>query len=441
MSLSNHVSLTITTDSVGVARAGFGVPLILSANAAWAERIRFYTDIVGVSADFAATSPEVLAATAEFSQSPHPERIAIGRSALPPTQVYELTPDVTDDYTYEITVVGEGVTTETVSFTSDSTAILSEITLGLTTALNGVVGKNYTAVDNTTSITVTATAAGDWFSLELGNPGLDGVIEQDHVDPGIATDLAAIQDEDDSWYCLITLYNSNAYVLAAAAWTNARKKIYVPDTNDSNAIRVAVGAATDTLDDLKTLNYGRVAGVYHPSPAAFNAAAWSGRCLPTEVGSITWKYKTLQGVPAVVLTSTHRTNLVAKSANFNQTVAGKNIMAEGTTSDGDYVDVQRGIDWLDDDMSKAVFTVLSAADKVPYTDPGASVVQAEVLASLQRAVDRQILALDPAPVVTVPAVADVATADKTARNLPDVKFSGTLAGAIHKATISGVVSV
>ena len=439
MSLSNHVALTITVDSLGVARAGFGIPLILSANATFAERVRFYTDLDGVDDDFVTTSPEYLAAQAMFAQTPQPSKIAIGRAANKPTQVYTFTPLAINSHKYEITVKGQGVTTTTVSFTSDASATVAEITAGLTTQLNGVTGKNYTASDDTTHITITGDAAGKWFSLELGEPATEGKIEQTHTDPGVAADLSAIVDEDDTWYALHTLYNSNAYVLAAAAWVNARKKIYVFDVNENDAIKTAAGNS-DTLDDIKTSAYTRVTGCYHPSPADFFAAAWMGRCLPTEPGSITWKFKTLSGVAATVLTATHRTNLVARSANYYRSVAGKNIAAEGTTADGDFIDVQRGIDWLEDDMSKGVFNALTTGDKIPYTDDGAAVVQAEVLASLQRAVARGILAASPAPVVTVPAVASVATADKTARNLPDVKFSGTLAGAIHKATITGVVS-
>ncbi len=440
MSLSNHVALTISVDSVGVARAGFGVPLIISHNATWGpELIRFYTDLDGVDDDFAVTSPEYLAAAAMFSQTPHPAQIAIGKCPTKPTQKYTFTPVAIDDHEYRITVVGEGVTTETVSFTSDATATIAEITAGLETALNLVTGKNFTAVDNTTHLTITATAAGDWFSLELGNPGTEGVIVQDHVDPGIAAELSLIVDQNDSWYALCSLYNSEPYVTAVAAWANARTKIYVFDVSDSEAITTAVGNG-DTLDAMATLNYGRVAGCYHPSPAAFFAAGWMGRCLPTDPGSITWKFKTLSGIAATPLSSTHRTNLVARNANYNRTVAGKNITAEGTTADGDFIDVQRGIDWLDDDMSVGIFTALSASEKVPYEDDGVSVVESEVRASLQRAVARKILAKDPKPTVTVPLVADVAAADKTARNLPDVKFSGTLSGAIHKVTITGVVT-
>ncbi len=440
MALSNHVSLTITTDSVGVARAGFGVPLILSHNAAWVERIRFYTSVSDVAGDFVTTSPEYLAAAAMFAQSPHPAKIAIGRAANKPTQKYEFTPIAINSHEYQITVEGEGVTTTTVSYTSDATATVAEITAGLTTQLNGVTGKNYTAVDGATKITITGDSAGNWFSLELGDPGSEGKIEQTHIDPGVAADLTAISDEDDSWYALCTLYNSNSLVTAAAAWINAKKKIYVFAVNESEAITKAVGNS-DTLDDMYTSAYGRVAGVYHPSPADFCDAAWMGRCLPTDAGAITWKFKTLQGVSAITMTETHRTNLVNRKANFLRNVAGQNIMQEGTTADGDFIDVQRGIDWLDDDMSKAVFIALAGADKIPYTDAGVAVVEAEVRASLQRAVARGILASSPEPTVSVPTVASVATVDKTARNLPDVKFSGTLAGAIHKATISGVVSV
>ena len=41
MSLAEHVSLQITQDTVGISRAGFGTPMILSVNATFPERIRF----------------------------------------------------------------------------------------------------------------------------------------------------------------------------------------------------------------------------------------------------------------------------------------------------------------------------------------------------------------------------------------------------------------
>ena len=43
--------------------------------------------------------------------------------------------------------------------------------------------------------------------------------------------------------------------------------------------------------------------------------------------------------------------------------------------------------------------------------------------------------------VTVPLVADIDPADKAVRNLPDVNFTGVLAGAIHTVEIAGTISV
>src|ERR1051326_5022698 len=88
--LSEHVSLTISVDVVSVARAGFGMPLILSCNASFSERVRLYEDLLSLAADFSTTSPEYRAARAMFSQTPHPEEIAVGRAVGKPTQVYEI---------------------------------------------------------------------------------------------------------------------------------------------------------------------------------------------------------------------------------------------------------------------------------------------------------------------------------------------------------------
>ena len=437
--IDNTVSLSIQAGSVSVPRAGFGVGNILSYSATWTERVRSYNRLSSVATDFpATTSPEYLAAQAYFSQVPRPKKLKISRCALPPTQVYVITPVAANSTVYSAVVAGQGITTTPISVTSDATATIAEICGLLETAINGVTGLSAvaTAVDGTTEVTVTGDAAGNWFSIAPKNPALL-TIEQTHVDPGVATDLAAIQAEDAEWYGLLTNYNSNAMVLAADAWIQSNKKIYQFDVNESEACTTAAGNE-DTGDDIKTLVRARTQASYHWNPAEMFSAAWMGRLFALDVNADP-AYKTLTGVTVQSLTDTQRANLLAKNMSFVETVATKNVPFDGKTGDGDYLNTQRGLDWLDDDMKKEVFENLIAPDVFPFTDEGGRALASAIGASLQRGIRKGVLAADPAPVVTVPLVADILAADKTARTFTGIEFSATKLGAVHKANIVGTV--
>jgi len=442
MSLSNHVDLSITQDSVSVPRAGFGTGLILSYSADWVERVRVYNRLADVEADFSVTtSPEYLAAQAYFSQQPRPKKLKIGRGALPATKTFTIVPTAVHSAVYEIAVSGEGFPTETISYTADSATTVAEICTGLEAALNAVTSKNFTASDDITEVTVDGDAAGDWFALEVLNHELLGIVE-DHVDPGVATDLTAIQNEDSDWYGLLTNFNSDACVKAADAWAQTRKKLYAYDVCETEAISTSAGNG-DTLDDVKDLERARTMQAWHPRAVQMPSAAWMGKKFPSDAGSTTWKFAKLTGVTSTNLTATQRANLIARNANFYETVAQVAIMVEGTTADGEFIDTQRGLDWLDDEMSKEIFENLIAGSqtgKIPYTDAGKQVIIGAIEAVLQRGVNRGFLVAGTL-VVTAPDVADISNANKLARTFPDIEFSATLAGAIHKVTVTGVVSV
>jgi len=437
--LSDTVDISITQDSVGVQRAGFGVPLLLSAYAAFAERVRYYGSLSEVASDFPVTSsPEYLFGSTCFAQTNPPNIIAIGRSALKPTQVYTISvASIQNTHAYVINVKGKGVTSTAATYTSDGTATDAEIVAGLVTALNAVTGNNYIAAGASSPFTVTGDAAGDWFSLEVSP--VDLTAAQTHADPGVATDLTAIQLESDGWYALYTTYNSDAYVKAAAAYIETQKKIYVFDIAETEAVTDASDGTQGTLDDLMTLAYARTAGLYHPSPADMAGAAWLGRCLPFEPGSETWKFKRLTGVNPVTLTSTQRTNLRARNANSYETSAGINMTWNGTMADGGFIDTTRNLDWVEDDMSKSVFEVLAGAAKVPFTDLGIAMLTNAMEGSIKRAISRGIFTID--YTITYPRAANVSNVNKTARVCPDLKFSATLEGAVHSAVVTGVVSL
>jgi len=443
--LSNHVSITITRDNVGVARQGFGTPMILTANASWVERTRTYNTITDVAADFPSTTgPEYLAAAAMLNQNPHPKSIKIGRLANKPTLVYEIqVSTVRNSFAYSVNVKGDGVTATTATYTSDASATNDEIVAGLVTAINAVAANNYTAAATggvgVQVVTITADAVANWFSIEIADPtALES--KMTHVDAGIAADLTAILLADSAWYGFVNSYNSNAVALAAAAWAQTNRRLFMCDTSETETITTAAGNS-ETADDIATLDYTYSPVFYHPAPDQMAGAALLGRCLPLVPGSETWKFKKLTGVVAVPMTATQRANLVSRNANSYEEVAGIGMTFNGTVPSGEFIDVIRGLDALEDDIKKSVFQVLVDNDKVPFTDAGVNMVESPVRGALRRWVQNGLLADDPKPAVTSPLVADVSSTDRGNRYLPDIAFSAELAGAVHSTSITGKVSV
>ncbi len=444
--LDQVVSLTITRDSVGVSVPGFGIPLILSANAAFADRVRSYTSLAGVEADFATTTPEYLQAALLFSGSNKPEKIKIGRLANKPTQRYRITVQtVTNSQIYKVKVNG----TEA-SFTADGTATNDEIVAGLVSAINTALGGSRASADTTDGtgshkLLLTAASAGEFLGLDVRavNDNLDLLtVIQNHADPGLAADLAAITNADADYYFILHPYNSVACISAISTFAEANKRLFVAGSSDTNNITLADGS-----DSVSVAKVAKVAALsytsiwYHHDSGAFVDSRLVGACAPLDPGSETWAFKSLSGVAATVLTATHQTNLEAKNANYYQAVAGASITFPGKVAKGDFIDLVRFLDWFRATTQAAIFSRMAALSKIPFTDPGIAIVEAELRGVIGQGVDVGGIATDPAPVVTVPRASAVSSANRTARILPDVKFTWTYAGAIHKVTISGVVSL
>lgn len=442
MALSDYVTLNISQTTANLTRAGFGIAMHLSYTPVWSERSRTYTQFTDVVTDFPiATGPEQRAALAYFSQSPSPTTFIIGRGANKPTktvQVSAISPTANLTYTYKLNVKGTGFADTVVSFTSDGTPTDAEYAAGIVAALNAVASKNYTAAGATSPVTVTGNAPGNWFSIEVADVAYQTTTETT-ADPGVAADIAAILAENTSWYALHTAFNSKLYGVACAAVIEATgTKIYTPSSNDSSTVLVATTGTADLLDQIKTNAYARTTGWYHRDPSAFFDAAILGKCLPFDPGSETWAFKTLAGVATFPMTGTHRANIIARNGNSYENVAGLNITFYGSTGDGKFIDTRRGLDWLQDDMSKAVFQALASNPKIPYTDAGIAIIKSVMTGSLLRAVARGIITN--AFLVTVPAAATVSSLDKAARVLNNCRFTATSQGAVHKDNITGSVS-
>ena len=167
---------------------------------------------------------------------------------------------------------------------------------------------------------------------------------------------------------------------------------------------------------------------------------------PYDAGSIAWGNAQLTGVAASLqpsnqrpLTSIQKSALDVRHCNFIDLDGGVPVVRRGITSGGEWIDIIRGVDWLESDLKTSLRDLLinQKGGKITYDDTGITRIRQVIETSLQRAVNRNFLS---SYTVNVPKASQVALADKKARILKDVTFAGILAGAILDVDLKGTVA-
>jgi len=434
MSLTEIVNVQVNVEDVAVSRQAFGIPLFLGFHKVFTERFRIYTSVKGLTDDgFAAASNEVAVATAVFSQDIVPPQLFIGRRQTDNSVLTVVT--VADNTKYDVTVNGE-----LASFTSGSSTTATLITFGITAAINALVGAGavVTATDDPgVDVTVAPDVAAVPYSLTvtaniLNTPDLAGA-------ETLTAAIAAIRAINDDWYATMIHSHIVADIAEVAAVIETLKKIYAYSTDEADAI---TAATTDIFSTLSALNFDRTIGLFDvDADTAFPEAAWLGVMLPKDPGSATWAFKTLVGQDADALTPTESSNARGKNGNTYETIGGVDITRFGTTAEGEFMDIIRGVDFLESRLQERIFSKLVAADKIPYTEQGVAIIEAEIRGQLRDSIAQGIIAESPAFVITTPVVADISAVVKATRALPTITFTATLQGAIHKVTVVGSVTV
>ena len=444
ITVTGKVDLSVIVNSatvtLGATQAGSTISRTASA------RIRFYASLTEVAVDFAETDPEYIAAGECFAQPIAPSSVAIGRKNSATVDVVTITLDsklilnnVFGADINGVALAGLGLTfAGTESATMDAIADVIQLLTSVTTCTATDVGE--VGYKNTLTITGKLT-----YDIIVTDEAItDGASQANLVVARIDGEsytqaLAKIVQESDDWYALAIESRTDANILLVAAWIETQKKLFAIASADGDILG---SGATDIASQLEALNYDRTITIYNADAATiFPEFAWFGKMLPTDPGSATWMFKTLTGIVATVLTSAERTYALAKNCNIYHTVGGVDMTEEGKVASGEYIDIIRGIDWLKARMMEKIFGHLVNLPKVPFTDAGIAAVEADVRAILDLGIAKGLIALTPAYTVTVPLATDVSSANKIARNLPDVKWYASLAGAIHKVGIAGIVTV
>ncbi|KEQ22875.1 DUF3383 family protein [Paenibacillus tyrfis] len=252
--------------------------------------------------------------------------------------------------------------------------------------------------------------------------------------PETLTDVLAKAFTKD-WYFLVTTSDTLADVTAIAD---------AVEQDNSRQFFFVTSKKTD-LTAIKAKKYTRTTAVYHADTSSYPEAAWIGRAGSAEVGSVTWKFKTLTGIQAMNITATELNEVHELGANTYVTKAGDDVTSEGKVVSGEYIDIVHAKDYIKFSIEYAVQKLLNSSPKISYDDTGIAQIESAVKTVLQRAFNQGMIARDADGIgmygTRFKNRAEVDPADRTARKYSGGEFWFDLAGAIHQTTIRGLIKV
>lgn len=480
--ISDIVQVTISRLTQSVKQANFGTILLVDevdkASPPFTGRTKSYSNLTELASDGYTTGDYVYdCATIILSQNPSVSTIKVGLKYI--------TTDPDASWTAALNAIrqedtdwyGLSIKSETLAYQKE-VAVWAEATkdpkvlFGIRSDDIDIINtpvptSGYATITNTGSLgtftgtTVPAIATQADYELDIT---IDGTLYQlANISINIADDWDDIATAIET--ALQTATSSTETVEIALG----KIKVTSATTGDSSTVVIAAGTAgtgsgdllavidaigatyTTSLDTpvdgdediayyINANNYERSFVYYDPDTNAdYIAEGAMGERFPKDPGSGTWKFKTLVGIDSYSLTTSQRSVALAKNANIYIERAGIDMTEEGTVGVGEFIDVIRGIDWLESRIQEIIFAQLVNLEKIPYTDDGVTLIEGLLKQALNEAVRNSVITDD--YTVTVPKVADVSSSDKANRILPDVEFTATLQGAIHFVQVSGIVSI
>ncbi len=441
--LDRIVDVQISLNTTGISKEGFSTLIVVGPHFHSLARVESYTSVDNMTENgFTATDPLYLAVADAFAQTPRPKVVKVGRQQCDSVLVGVRKVSNRGVYTVAISYkdTSGNVTSKPYIYTNesgDAAAILDGIAALITADTDAVV----TAA--TTASALTITKKGEIaFALTVSSmlSATSGTVTET-----VPETMTAITKSDNDWYGIAFTSRVQADILAMAAWTEAHRKIYGTAIVEAGAKDADV--TTDTGYLLQQNNYFRTHWWYHSEAGAdFPECAITARCFAIDPGGETWALKKLAGVLTDNLTETEYNAIIKKNGNTFEKFRNVSITQNGKTAAGEWIDVIRFRDWLQEEITVNIFNTLINSDKVPYTDAGISIIENQIRAALDLGKKRGGIAPDEFDedgstnlgyTVEVPLASEISANTKASRILEDVRFTARLAGAIHVVNVKG----
>ena len=254
--------------------------------------------------------------------------------------------------------------------------------------------------------------------------------------------IETYRQTDDDWYILLTDQDGDDAVKALAAWAEATEPTEAElGAGEEDHRKLYFGRTQNK--SLEVTNR-RAAIIYGDQAEEYPDAAYVGNVGPFYPKSVTWKFKRPDGISVPVLTDAEREALEEANVNFLTVEYKKEYVKNGVCTDGEFIDVQMGADYIAQYMREQLYSIFLANAKIPYTDAGFALIASGVYQTLNRAVALGIIATDPESgngvySVTVPKRIEATDEQARARQMPDIVWEAQLEGAVHSVKVTGTL--
>jgi hypothetical protein len=487
LSVSDVVNVSVSLSPQAAQVRNFGSLLVLGDSSVIdvQTRIRQYSSLSQVGADFGSTAPEYFAATLYYGQNPQPLTLFIGRWAATstPGQLFGGIPTVTPA---QLLSNFQVITNGGVNFTVNGSPVnLTGLNFTSVTSLNGVASVIQAAFSGQATCVWDAVysrfefrsvATGSSASFSFGTPGSGtdisgpsalavtsssgGYLAQGTLGETIETAVTTLIDLSNAWYGLqiaatAAIADADYVNVAAIIEAQSPPAIFGVTTQEASALN-----PQSTTDLAAILQAGGFTHSFcqYSSASPYASASIFGRAFSVNFNgsntTITLKFKQEPSVTAETLTETQAAALNAKNCNvwvnYDNATA---ILQQGTMANGYFFDEIHGADWFQNQIQTDVYNALyTSPTKIPQTDAGISQIAAVVAQDCQMAVNNGYIApgvwegqnigaivngqfLSTGWYIYQPPISSQSQAARAARQSPPIQVAAKLAGAVHFASV------
>ena len=452
------------------------------------SRMRSYTSIAQVAADFGTSAPEYLAALLWFEQNPQPTQLDIGRWAKTASSGQLLGGPLTAaqqsmafwnaivNGSFKITIDGGAVQTLT-GLNFSGAANMNGVAGVIQAALAGAnivwdsvynrfeVTSHTTGATSTVSFATTDAGVGTDISADLGlTAGFVGIIQANGIAAETAISAVTLLDTNFGmqWFALVVIGAADADHLAIAAFVEADTTKHYYGVTTQEATVLTPGDTTDIAYQLQQLGYNFTC-VQYSSSNPYAVVSLLARILTTNFAgnntTITLMYKQEPGIVPENLTTTQVNALEAKNCNvfvaYNNNTA---IIEPGVSSSGNFIDTVIGAAVMAIEIQTALYNALyTSPNKIPQTDAGTAILTNSAAAICAQFVANGFLApgtwtsqgfgalvtgqnVPKGYYIYAPPVSSQSQAQRTSRVSVPIQIGAKLAGAIHVVNLAITVN-